>query len=322
MNFLFHFSISFAQTAKSYLISNNSLFSTRLHFSRKSFESNVNEIKLAMDWVLFSIIVICLFAAIINIIGLYLLLKLRNPNINESQKVLFVSLCFVELLNGVITITRCFTLIFKVPKVLRDFVVCFHQTTLASMYVVSMFLVTIDRYLLVNLNIKYSVYCTPNKLKRILRFSWIVFITLHFGCFATLLFYPYDIEKYTNVYIYPVYEVAFLGTVFVTYSSIFKKFNKSKHESKRVRKQISQNINLPQDQRFLKARFNVYIPTLIILSFVTFTIVPNILFAIRRFSYISSSALAYCRILYPLGWCCDPLIYCCSFMRNRRKSRP
>lgn len=188
-----------------------------------------------MDWILFSIIVISSFAAMINIIGLYLLLKLRNPNINENQKVLFVSLCFAELLNGVITITRCFTLIFEVRKVLRDFIVCFHQTTLASMYVVSMFLVTIDRYLLVNLNIKYSVYCTPKKLKRILKFSWIVFITLHLGCFSTLLFCPYDIEKYTNAYLYPVYKIAFLGTVFITYSSIFKKFNKSKLESKRIR---------------------------------------------------------------------------------------
>lgn len=205
-------------------------------------------------------------------------------------------------------------MIFKVPKVLRNFVVCFHQTTLASMFVVSMFLATIDRYLLVNLNIKYSVYCTPNKLKRILWF------TLHFVCFSTLIFYPYDIEKYTNVYLYPVYEVAFLGTVFITYYSIFKKFNKSKHESKRVRKQISQNINLRQDQRFLKARFNIYLPALIILSFIAFTIVSSILFTIERFSYISSSALAYCKILYPLGWCCDSLIYCCSFMRNGRKS--
>lgn len=319
MNFLFYFSISFAETAKIYLLSNSSPL-LGFTFQEILLKDNMNEIKLAMDWILFSIIVISSFAAMINIIGLYLLLKLRNPNINENQKVLFVSLCFAELLNGVITITRCFTLIFEVRKVLRDFIVCFHQTTLASMYVVSMFLVTIDRYLLVNLNIKYSVYCTPKKLKRILRFSWIVFITLHLGCFSTLLFCTYDIEKYTNVYLYPVYEIAFLGTVFITYSSIFKKFNKSKLESKRIREQISQNSNLPQDQRFLKARFNIYLPTLIILSFVTFTIVPNILFTIRRFSYISSSALAYCKILYPLGWCCDSLIYCCSFIRNGRKT--
>ena len=296
MNFLFYFSISFAETAKIYLLSNSSPL-LGFTFQEILLKDNMNEIKLAMDWILFSIIVISSFAAMINIIGLYLLLKLRNPNINENQKVLFVSLCFAELLNGVITITRCFTLIFEVRKVLRDFIVCFHQTTLASMYVVSMFLVTIDRYLLVNLNIKYSVYCTPKKLKRILKFSWIVFITLHLGCFSTLLFCTYDIEKYTNVYLYPVYEIAFLGTVFITYSS-----------------------NLPQDQRFLKARFNIYLPTLIILSFVTFTIVPNILFTIRRFSYISSSALAYCKILYPLGWCCDSLIYCCSFIRNGRKT--
>lgn len=49
------------------------------------FKDNVNEIKLAMDLVLFNIIVVCLFAAIINITGLYILLKLRNPSINESH---------------------------------------------------------------------------------------------------------------------------------------------------------------------------------------------------------------------------------------------
>lgn len=272
-----------------------------------------------MTWTLICIAVLSVVAVIINIIGIYLLLRLRNRQVNQQQKILLVVLCSLDLLFGFVVIIRCFSQIFRFPAVIRDCFVFFQQLTLASVYMYVMFLITIDRYLALKMNIKYSVYCTPNKIKNSIYFSVLIFTTLYGICFTISFFHPQDIVTLTITYLYPIYEFSFIVTVVITYYLVFKKFKELHRQTQRIKLQLRQNNWNHHDKFITKVRFNLYLPTAIIVTFAIFTILPNMIFRITLFFNVFPSLYLYSKILYPIGWCCDSFVYICSILYNKRR---
>ena len=270
-----------------------------------------------MNWLLPLATLLALTA---NIIGVYLLIKLRERNITSNQRVLLIALCSDELIISVLAIVRIITLVYQVPTLFRDFLVNLLQITLASHYIFIMILLAMDRFLLIKLNIKYPIYCTPLKIKRIAYIAWLVSIVLFVVYFPIHVFYPNDVVKYTTIYLFPIYEFFFIVVLLLTIYSIFIKFKRKKREANRIRDEISKNNNESRVTKS-KQRFNIYLPTIIIISFIAFTVLPNIIWRLSHFLVIPESVGKYCIILYPLGWCCDSVIYILTIAWNKRKRR-
>ena len=272
-----------------------------------------------MNWVL-PLAMMSVLALTANIIGVYLLIKLKKRNITSNQRVLLIALCSDELIISVLAIVRSITLVHQVPTLFRDFLVNFHQITLASHYIFIMILLAIDRYLLIKLNIKYPIYCTPLKIKRIIYIAWLVSIVSFAVYFPIQVFYPNDVVKYTTIYLFPIYEFFYVVVLLLTYYSIFTKIKRKKREDNLIRDQISQNNNESRVTKS-KQRFNIYLLTMIIISFITFTVLPNIIWKLSHFLVIPESVSKYCIILYPIGWSCNSVVYIVTIAWNKRKRR-
>ena len=271
-----------------------------------------------MHWAYF-VILICSIALIINVTAVWILLKLRHRYISQNQKILAIALCSTELCMCAVVILRCLTLIFEF-KFLRKVFVSFHVVTPTLMYIFIMFLVTIERYLLIKLNIKYSIYITPRKIKITLIVVFFVFTVAFLTIILTVnIQREDDVERFCFIYVYPVLELWFVPAVFLTYYAIFKKYKRNKKQLIRLRYQVRKSTNQSNVSTFKNTRFDFYIPTLIIVTFILFTTVPNT-FRTAVFLWKGApSSFSFNTFLIPIGYFCDPLIYIFGIRNIKRR---
>ena len=269
-----------------------------------------------MDWIYISVSCICTLSVIVNIAAISILSKNKFLRISPNQNILAISLCITDLFLSVTTIIRCLTIIFNYRTLFRDFFVLLQVILFGSMYFFLMMLLTLDRYIAIKLNIKYSIYCAAGKLKTAV-FMALILLTIAFSViFTTHIYRKYDVERFCVIYINSTEEALFVFAVVITYSAIYKKYRENKRSLKRIRNQIRKSINLPPIRHISASRFNIYTPTLIIVTFCIFTILPQIF---RRILLLWNDAPEILHLgiaFYPFGWCSDPLIY--MFSRRRQ----
>ena len=269
-----------------------------------------------MDWIYISVSCICTLSVIVNIAAISILSKNKSLRISPNQNILAISLCITDLFLSVTTIIRCSTIIFNYRTLFRDFFVLLQVILFGSMYFFLMMLLTLDRYIAIKLNIKYSIYCAAGKLKTAV-FMALILLTIAFSViFTTHIYRKYDVERFCVIYINSTEEALFVFAVVITYSAIYKKYRENKRSLKRIRNQIRKSINLPPVRHISASRFNIYTPTLIIVTFCIFTILPQIF---RRILLLWNDAPEILHLgiaFYPFGWCSDPLIY--MFSRRRQ----
>ena len=300
LSFNFHFEIK----PQIYLC-----FKVDMAHERVMYEAN--EIK----WLLIIITCIAVFSIIINMIGMSVLVKLKEKHINQNQKVLFIALCSVELLLGITIIARSLSLMFQCHRLIRKFIILIYVVILTNTYFVIMLMITIDRYLAIRLKLKYPIHCTPALMRKVLYISLSFYAIAFSACFTVAFYYHIDLEIYIVIYLYPVTEFSFIVTVVISYYKIYEAFKQSQRIALTLRKISSLSDHRP----ILKNKYKIYIPTLIIVTFVLFTIVPNLLLRISSLSNFKTKIFSFGRILYPIGWCIDPLVYICSTRYVKRK---
>lgn len=268
-----------------------------------------------MDWIYISVSCTCTLSVIVSIAAISILSKSRFLRISPNQNILAISLCITEFFMSVITIIRCFTIIFDYRTLFRDFFVLLQVILFGSMYFFLMILLTLDRYVAVKLNIKYPLYCAAGKLKTAVFMALLVLTIAFLVIFIIHIYRKYDVERFCIIYINSTEEAIFLFAVVITYSAIYKKYRENKRNLRRIRNQIRKSINLPPVRHLSASRFNIYTPTLIIVTFCIFTILPQIF---RRILLLWNDAPQILNLgiaFYPFGWCSDPLIY----MFNRKR---
>ena len=141
---------------------------------------------------------IAVFSIIINMIGMSVLVKLKEKHINQNQKVLFIALCSVELLLGITIIARSLSLMFQCHRLIRKFIILIYVVILTNTYFVIMLMITIDRYLAIRLKLKYPIHCTPALMRKVIYISQFLrncFFGMFYCCF--LLSY-----RLGNIYCY------------------------------------------------------------------------------------------------------------------------
>lgn len=239
----------------------------------------------------------------------------RNKNThgyrNKNQVNLITVLCLNELLTGLLTILyhaveRNVTSKIVALKLL-DVTMCLTDIFLALNYYFIMVLLTVDRFLAIYLNFKYQFYIPP---KRIMRLVAIVSMSL-LAC-ATLAAVLTVFNKMNWLYhwnklyvLFVIVDISYIVLVILVYAYIF-------HVFKRQKKLQTNRANDTDS-------FKILIPSLLIVTFVIFTIIPDLFLtgAYHQIYYVSDAMHKIPFIFFRLGHIADPLIYILGFNFKR-----
>ena len=97
-------------------------------------------------------------------------------------------------------------------------------TGAAIIFHLSMVLITVDRLLVILLNIKYPVYWSEDKAKKLLLALWTLSGVITIVVALCQKYADFEWENYFFTYFFPIIEFFFIGLALATYLFIFKKF--------------------------------------------------------------------------------------------------
>ena len=271
-----------------------------------------------MDWLFLTNIVLNFIVIIVHIIALRLLLSVDENNVRGTQKLLLIALCVTELVFTILDIgTKAFYLmgINLIPRV------CWMLSVTSGiiMYIFIMIMITVDRLLEIYLNIKYHLYWCVKKTKWVLTTVLVTSLLLGIPAVIVGLNDPCQIVEILSLYVYPPLEVIFIIIASCTYVYIFKQIQRHKKVSNRTERQLSGNSTVTY-RRSSSNRFRIFVPTLIIITFIFFTIGPNIIKLCFFIGIIKTDDEVHIAYLFiPIGFIADPLIYILNIKSVRRR---
>ena len=244
-------------------------------------------------------------------IGAYILACLYHKGQPNPQKVFIIHLCVCELL---INLFECFRQLFDfLPftgqdylniAAVQNYMLIIMFTGISFVFYALMFYITLDRLLNILLNIKYKIYCHHRGAKYMLQVTWVVGLVISTTVSLTYHFLGFDWETVFFKCFYPILEFAFILIVLVTYVLIFRKYKQSLKLSCRQVKTVESRSN-----EFRVSRFCV--PVLIILSFVVFMLLPDLIYLFYGVlgNNLSDTLSACCWISYAISNLIDGWVY-------------
>ena len=248
----------------------------------------------------------------------YLALTLlkRDHNFRGSQKYLLRGLCWTEIVISIQLMLRGVSHYYQ--NIILDAEILSGETAGTLMYFFVMTFVTLDRLAAVKLNLKYPICC---KAKRAIT-GLILAFTVSFLLFAGLLLIIFFVYKNPNksrlrkwnmlllVYLATPLQGIFLIITSITYIYIFKKLRKNRLALRKIIKQLHKNSMRELQAKKTQTNAKLFVPSLIILTFILFNIFPNFMY----FGYSNGSPwvrafFQWIPVLFFVGWCVDPIIY-------------
>ena len=180
-----------------------------------------------------------------------------------------------------------------------------------------MVLLTIDWFLVFHLNIKYNAEWSPTKLLKTLTCIYIIAFFI-FICFVYLI-----VSKLINwIYFanilflpYLIWDVLCAVLVIGTYFYTFRKYKEHIEMNKgRKNKAINQE------------HFKLLVPTLIIVTFILFSCVPDLVNSFIQFYNVEVKDTIFyvLGVFYRIVWLVDPIIYiyyCKLFPKKKKNSK-
>ena len=270
-----------------------------------------------MDWIYHGIaITLDVSVIFLHLLALTLLFRLKQNNVKGNQKILIEALCATELTSAVMNILQRMSFALRLDGRTAVFFV-FNSTTVTFMYIFVMTFIVVDRFLEIYLNIKYNVLWSSKKTKIVL------FVGLATCC---LLFVPFIIIELNNPfyiasilypYIYPVLESLFIIVFICSYFYIIRQVLRYRRNIKKLEKELSKNSRVVYHKQFYN-RFKLFVPTLIVVTFIIFMVAPNTLRSFSALKLINATvgySISY--FLIPFGFLADPIIYIFSLKTIR-----
>ena len=133
-------------------------------------------------------------------------------------------------------------------------------------------------------------------------------------------------EKYIFLYIGTTLQLLYLIIVAITYYYIIKLLRKNRKERTKIKAQlkctcISAKSN--ENNNLLKNRFYIIYPSMIIASFILFMVLPTFIIGlVNEYIYsLTNEASQTVRVLYPIGFIIDPLLYIFNLDVIRERAR-
>ena len=136
------------------------------------------------------------------------------------------------------------------------------------MYMMIIILITLDRFLIFYCNIKYAFYWSKNKNRCVLILFGILSTMSFAPALTVALQNPVYVGRTLVRYIYPPFEFVFIIVALLTYSYIFLR-----HRDSIIMPKVRKDKNARDGES--NSRFKLLVPSLIILTYLVFMIVPN-----------------------------------------------
>ena len=249
-------------------------------------------------------------------IGVYALATLYQKSKFRIQRMYIINLSISTLSLNVLAFINNIPSFIKIEthdeEKIKEFqvhVAIIEYTGVSFVYYFLMMILTLDRLASVTLGLRYPQYWTPNKAKYLLITLWIIGVCISIGVSLADHFAAFNWEEASFKYFYPILELTFLTIASSTYGLIFRK---RVHNIKKISRMSGRE--LPNRSgwhlRDLKKSF-FFVPSLMILTFVTFMIVPDLVYlfiAIIK-NNPSETLTVGCSISYATSNAIDGAIY-------------
>lgn len=256
----------------------------------------------------------------LHFIGFALLLT-KSKNISSSQKILLVNLSISEMFTSSSgAISAMLLQRYGEGNVAYQFSTIVFLTVIIPFYLI-MFVLTMDRFAEVYLNIRYPLYWSAKRTRNTVVIAWL--ITLLHLVFTIIYVLSFDNASKTLfiayfTYVCPILDVAFVITAAMTYGYIMFAMHKNKqrltpsgsHEDRTNRATTERKRTFKNSKRPPSIK-RLLLPSLLFTTYIVFFFVPD---AVYFFSLVGAFTsrnwlLSACHIAYGIGFCSDALIY-------------
>ena len=266
-------------------------------------------------YILFIIIYIAPCPIVLCTHSLALALLKRDRNFRGSQKYLLVGLCWTEMVLSIQLMLRGVKHYYQ--NIILDVEIFSGEMAGTLMYFFVMTFLTVDRLAAVKLNLKYPIYCKAKRTIAGLIITFTISFLLFAGFLVTFLVYKNPdksrLQKWNMfllAYISTVLQGIFLIIASITYIYIFNKIRKNRLALRKITKQLRKNSVKELQSKKTQTNPKLFVPSLIILTFILFSIFPNFM----HLGYLNRSPwvrtfFQWIPVLFFLGWCVDPIIY-------------
>ena len=256
--------------------------------------------------------------------GVYILTSLYNQGQRNTQNVFLINLSISEMLINFVVCLRRISDFISVsddkPTIINrinNYMTIVLYTGMFPVYYMVMVYITLDRLLNILLSLRYCIYCTGTKAKRLLQVTWIVALLICTSVSLTHHFNGYIWQTTFFMYVYPTFDFGFITLALITYVFIFFKYSKSQ----RIYSQSSRQPNIKRESTFQTfCKSNFFVAVLLILTFVIFMLIPNIVYLFYGIvgNNESDTLSAICDVLYEISNLADGWIY--IFMQKSVKA--
>ena len=264
-----------------------------------------------MGW--FDIVEYILLSAtvIVNSITLVLLKRRKRSVRIKNQINIVAALC----LNAITSVPITFLFYMmkyngiedNMSSIFKNVFLCMSDIFVMLNYYFIMILLTTDQFLVFYLNMKYQVYLPPKEVIKVITFVTVSLFAANVTVLALVLLKRMNIKYHWNM-LYVSYAIIDIGYIILVIFVYIYIFNVYKRQQK-IKKTHIRN----------KERFKLLVPSLIVLTFIIFNIIPDFFLTAVKYQIIevSKAVKEIPFIFYRLGTMADVLIYIFNFTLRR-----
>ena len=229
------------------------------------------------------------------------LLKQHKDNIrSKNQRNIIAALYGYELI-GILWFCIIYICNLFASDLILDVLFCFILIFATPNYYFIMGLLTIDRFLVFYLNIRYNFYVTSTKVIKLIISTVVIFLanTIIFSVLIALqkITLQWLIRGISSLFL--IVDFAYIFLTVATFIYIFIVYR----QQSRIRKN-NESIRSTD-------HFKLLVPGLIITTFIAFIVIPNLLRGAVIYGILPFNEMFFhlSTVFYKIGWLIDPLIY-------------
>ena len=224
---------------------------------------------------------------IFHSIGCYLLLKLYKNGKENVQQIYLINLSITHTLGNMFQLISRVLLMVKNGDTAYFCIIVILLTLFTFSYYMSMVYITVDKALDILLNIKYPLYWNEHRAKYLVYLTWLVGVLT--SVFVFVLHYVgnitvENIADHMFLYVYPLFDFTFVVLAVLCYSFLFHKYKQSRFSPCCPQNNVKIfNCKFRAvTGRVLKIfrTSNFYISVLLILTFLIFMVIPNLVYLV------------------------------------------
>ena len=172
--------------------------------------------------------ILCLVNVILHSIGSSLLYILQKRNRDATQLILIMHLSLSELMWSALAFVKtCINLFDGVKPIVTEYLTIIELTGVMWIYLISMILVTLDRFFHFYFLLKYNTIFTKRRAMWLCNILWFIGVVSCTAVGAVYYQEPFEYLDYFYKYIYPPLEFTFLFSAIITYSYILYTYRKN-----------------------------------------------------------------------------------------------